>query len=267
MKMQPRTALMATIVAAVLATLAQAGLAWWRPWDPGAGGGLAFGILAAVLFGLGLAYAGRRRLRARPFGTAQRWLTVHIYGSVIAMLSVVLHTGWALPHGVMGWLLFVLAAWTTISGLVGRWLQRRIATQLSREVSYEAIFERIPALAEKLAAEADALMAGASDALERAYRGEIRPALAKPAFSFGWLSGSPSMRAQVMAPLTAARGYVSAGDGDRIETLEAIVKDKGDLDQQFALQQVLRGWLVLHVPPAFALAGMVIVHITAVIWY
>jgi hypothetical protein len=262
-----RSALIVTVAIAGVAALAQGALAWWRPWDPGAGAGLAFGILAAVLFGLGLVYAARRRLRARPFGTAQRWLAVHIYGSVIAMLSVLLHTGWSLPHGIMGWLLFLLAAWTTISGLIGRWLQRRIATQLARDVSYEAIFERIPALVEALAKEADAMMAGASEALDRAYRGEIRPSLAKPAFSFGWLSGSVAMRAQAVAPLTAARGYVAPADGDRVASLETILKDKGDLDQQFALQQVLRGWLVLHVPPAFALAGMVVVHITAAIWY
>ena len=80
----------------------------------------------------------------------------------------------------MGWLLLLLSLWTTASGLVGVWLQRHIPALLAREVSHEALYDRIPELMVTLTKEADALMAGAPDAFARTYLSDIRPG-AQPA--------------------------------------------------------------------------------------
>ena len=59
-------------------------LAWWAPWQPGRFWGLTFGTIAAALFVNAGLYPLRRRLLAWPLGTVQRWLQLHIYGSVAA---------------------------------------------------------------------------------------------------------------------------------------------------------------------------------------
>lgn len=225
------------------------------------------GNLAAALFTLGLLYGARRRLRARPFRTAKRWLDVHIYGSLAAMLIVIVHAGFSLPHGVMGWALLLLSLWTTISGVAGRWLQRELPRRLATNTTYEAIYERIPNLASALTAEADALMQGASHALMKTYQDDVRPMLLKPAPVWGWVSKGGVLRTQAQATVTAARGYAAPADKDRVTDLEAIVADKSDLDEQFALQHVMRSWLLLHVPPAFLLFGFMVIHVIAVVWY
>ena len=240
---------------------------WWWPWRPGRTGGLIFGTLAALLFVVAVVYGARRPLRARPFGTARRWLDVHIYGSVLAMVFVLLHIGFSLPSGVMGWLLLLVALWTTASGLVGVWLQRHIPALLAREVSHEALYDRIPELMVRLTQEADALMAGASETFARAYQSEIRPALSQPAPAWAWLTDLPARRSAALAPLSAARSSLAPAEEERANDLESIVRDKTDLDAQLSLQGLLRSWLLIHVPPALILIGLLIVHVAAVVSY
>ena len=183
------------------------------------------------------------------------------------MVFVLLHIGFSLPSGVMGWLLLLVALWTTASGLVGVWLQRHIPALLAREVSHEALYDRIPELMVRLTQEADALMAGASDAFARAYQSDIRPALSQPAPAWAWLTDLPARRTAALAPLSAARSSLAPTEVERANDLESIVRDKTDLDAQLTLQGLLRSWLLLHVPPALVLIGLLIVHVAAVVWY
>ena len=153
-------------------------LASSAPWSPGRFWGLIFGTLAAVVFVLDGLYPLRRRLMGWPFGTAQRWLQFHIYGGALALLFVLIHVGFSLPNGQFGWWLFGLTLWSVVSGLVGVWLQKWIPTVLASQLSVEALYDRIPEMADRLQSEADAVARGASDLLERFYSGEIRPSLA-----------------------------------------------------------------------------------------
>ena len=52
--------------------------AWMGPFSPKRGLGLVFGIVAALVFVFEMAYPYRRS-RAKPLGTARRWLQAHIY--------------------------------------------------------------------------------------------------------------------------------------------------------------------------------------------
>jgi hypothetical protein len=256
-----------TAAIAVVALVSFVAASWWWPWRPGRIGGLIFGSLAALLFVIAVLYGARRSLRARPFGSARRWLEVHIYGSVLAMAFVLLHIGFSLPSGVMGWLLLLLAVWTTASGLVGVWLQRRIPVLLAREVTHEALYDRIPELMVNLTQEADALMADASEAFARAYQSDIRPVLSQPAPALAWFTDLPARRSAALAPLGAARSSLAPAEMERANDLESIVRDKSDLDAQLTLQGLLRSWLLLHVPPALVLIGLLVVHVAAVVWY
>ncbi len=251
-------------VASLIAYLA---IAWAWPWRPGRLGGLLFGSLAAALFLNAALYPWRRRWNTRPLGTARRWLQLHVYGSTLAMLFVLLHMGFRWPAGTMGWLLFLLSAWTTITGLAGVWLQRTVPQVMSRRLTVEAIYERIPELMHALVEEADALMTGAPDTLATAYAGEIRPALATPRSSVKWLTGTPPGSQALGGAIDRLRRFATGPDKTRLDDLESIVQDKSDLDAQLSLQGLLRGWLVLHVPPAILLIGLLAVHVIAVVWH
>jgi len=252
-------------IVGLVSVIAYAAMAWAWPWRPGRIGGLVFGILAAVLFVNAALYPWRRRWQTRPLGTARRWLQLHIYGSAIAFVFVQMHIGFSLPAGTMGWLLYLLSAWTTITGLAGVWLQRAVPQALSQRFSVEAIYERIPVLMHALVDEADALMTGAPETVAAVYSGEIRPGLATPRTSVKWLTGAPPGSTS-KSSIDRLRNYAGGADRQRLDDLEAIVQDKSDLDAQLSLQGLLRGWLVLHVPPAIALIGLLAVHMIAVVW-
>jgi len=251
----------------VVSLLLYLGLAWWAPWSPGRFWGLTFGTLAALAFFVDGLYPLRRRLMGWPLGTAQRWLQFHLYGGALAFLFVLIHIGFTLPHGQFGWWLFALTAWTTLTGLVGVWLQKWIPSLLSSQLSVEALYDRIPELADRLQAEGDLVVRGASDLLERFYTGEIRPSLAWVTPSWSFLSDIRGGRERRLAPFRDVSQFVSEDDQTRLKDLETIVTEKLELDAHYSLQRALRLWLPVHLFPAMALEGLLVVHIFAVLYW
>lgn len=263
---RPSWAIRSTAIA-IVSLGGYAFLAWREPWAPGRFWGLTFGTIAAVIFLIDALYPLRRRLMARPLGTAQRWLQFHIYGGLLACLFVLVHMGFRWPGGQFGWWLFILTLWSTVSGIVGVWLQKYVPVLLANQLSVEGLYARIPEMAGRLQAEADEIVKGASDMLERVYQTDIRPSLATVTASWGFLADIRGGRDRRLAPLKNVSQFVAEGERGRLDDLQAIVTEKLELDAQYSLQRVLRAWLVLHVPPALVLTGLVAAHIAAVLFF
>jgi hypothetical protein len=232
-----------------------------QPWDPGRSAGLLFGIAASCLYLVDLLYPIRRKLLAFPLGNAQTWIQLHIYGGFLAFVFVLVHEDFRWPAGTMGWLLLSLSAWATLSGLIGVWLQKWIPVLLASGLQVEALFERIPELIEKSLAEADALMAGASEVLERFYSEDVRPALAGVDSSWGYLTDVRSGRDRRLEPFSRISRFLAEEERPRLEDLKAVYTEKLELDAQYSLQRILRGWVVIHVPSSLLLFGLMIFHI------
>jgi hypothetical protein len=230
------------------------------PWSPKKGLGLAFGFLATLLFVFEMAYPWRRS-RARPLGTAKAWIQAHIYLGVLAFVAVVVHSDLSWPRGSMGWALLVLSLWTTVSGLAGVFLQKWIPATLSENLRVEALYERIPALVASRLAEADALMAGASDLLARFYRTEARKLIETVRPSWSFLLDIRGGRDRALEPFRRMGQFVDAEEKKKLDDLVSIYIEKVELDAQYSLQGILRRWLVWHVPPAALLMAAVVVHI------
>ena len=241
--------------------------AWWSPWSPGRFWGLVFGGAAAAVFVVDALYPLRRRLMGWPFGTAQRWLQFHLYGGALAALFVLIHVGFRLPNGPFGWWLLTLTAWTTATGLAGVWLQKWIPAVLAGQLGVEAIYERIPALAARLQAEADEIVRGSSDVLDRFYTSQVRTSLAGVAPSWSFLADVRGGRERRLAPLRDVGRFLSGDDRDRLRNLEAIVAEKTELDAHYSLQRALRLWLPLHLVPAMLLMGLLAAHVAAVLYF
>ena len=241
------------VAAAVFAAL--------RPWEPGRGAGLAYGASAATLFLLDALYPLRRKLLGFPFGSAQRWTQAHIYGGVLAFLFVVIHQGFRWPSGTMGWLLLVLSFWAAVSGLAGVWLQKWVPAMMASGLRVEALLERIPELIEKLRDEAAALVKGSSEMLEHFYRDDVEPAMAGVEASWDYLVDVRSGQERRLAPFVRLTPFLAEEERPRLEELKVIFTEKLELDAQYSLQRILRGWVVLHVPPSVLLFGLMLFHI------
>lgn len=262
---QPRN-LKLTLVVCVLLLLVYPVGSYFQAWSPKRGLGLIFGFLAALLFIFEMLYPYRRS-RARPLGTAKAWIQAHVYFGAIAFLAVFLHNGLRLPQGGLGWWLVILAGWTTITGLLGVWLQKWIPAALSEGLRVEALYERIPELVEGLVKEADALVEDASDVLERFYRTEVRRSLGKLAPSWGFLLDVRAGRERAIEPFRRMQQFVDASEKEKVDDLMTLYTEKMELDAQYSVQAILRRWLVLHVPTAGLLMGLMVIHVFTWLWY
>jgi hypothetical protein len=262
---EPRN-LKLTALLSVLMLLAYLVASYLRPWSPKRGMGLVFGIVATVFFLFEMAYPWRRP-KAWVLGTAKRWLQAHVYLGFLALLAVLLHGGLAIPKGTQGVWLLALTVWTTATGLLGVLLQKWIPVALSENLRVEALYDRIPALVAGLVEEADALMKGTSDVLDRFYRTEARPLLARLRPSAAFFLDVRGGRDRALEPFRRISQFVDAAEKDKINDLMAIYVEKVELDAHYSLQGVLRRWLVLHVPPAAALMALMVVHIVGWLVY
>jgi len=200
-------------------------------------------------------------------GTVQQWLQLHIYGSAIALLLVFIHIGFRWPGGAFGWSLLILTVWSVATGLVGVVLQKWVPVLITRNLTVEAIYERIPELSANLAAEAAAVVPGAAEALTRTYEDEIRPLMAAPAPRWGYLFDIRHARVRQLEPLTRIEPFVDGADCDKLRELKAVLNEKLDLDVLMSLQRVLRAWLVTHIPAAMLLLGLLVVHVFSVVYF
>jgi hypothetical protein len=262
---KPRN-LHATLIAAGVFLVLYVLGAWLAVWSPKRGFGLVFGILATLIFLFEIAYPARRG-RAKPLRSAQDWLQAHVYLGALAFLAVLVHAGFRWPSGLMGWLLLLLSLATTVSGLVGVYLQKRIPLRLAEGLTVEALYERIPSLVDKLRGEADDLTSSASDELARFYRSKVRPALARVSRSRRYWWDVRAGREAALEELRRMSQFVAPEEKELLEDLTKIYTEKLELDAHFTLQGLLRSWLWIHVPPAGLLMGLVAIHVFTWVWY
>lgn len=240
-------------------------LSWLGPWQPGRFWGLTYGSFAAAIFVLDALYPLRRRLLSWPLGTAQRWLQLHIYGGLLAGLFIFIHVGFELPAGRMGWWLLLLSLWVIGTGIFGVLLQKWLPTVITGNLSVEAIYDRIPEMVGRLEKEADALLAGCSEALEQVYMAEIRPRLAAPEPAWSYIVNLRAGRDRRLAPITDMEPFIEEQDRERLADLTTIVNEKLELDLHLSIQRALKYWIYLHLPPAIVLMGLLTVHVFAVV--
>jgi hypothetical protein len=61
--------------------------------------------------------------------------------------------------------------------------------------------------------------------------------------------------------------YLDEAGRAKLGALVDLVRQKFELDAHASLQRALKGWLVLHVPPAMLLMGLLAVHVLAVLLF
>lgn len=238
---------------------------------PGNSWSLAYGIAAALLLTIAGAYGLRRRMMKTAtrlgIGSASSWLAVHIYGSLLFLLLVLMHSGFALPTGwINGWL-WGLSLWTVASGLLGIALQRWIPRLLTSGLSVEAHYDRIPELTADIAERAEKAAAEGSAPIRELYGRVVAPELAAPRrrlLYFLDITGGIHAKLKEFRYLST---FLSDDERRSLEQLETLYRTKLELDAHLTLQQPLRWWLYAHLPVAILLFGFLILHLVSVFLY
>lgn len=234
---------------------------------PGNLWGLGYGVGALVLLLLAGAYPARRRMPRLGPGSAHAWLQLHIYGGALFLLLLLAHSAFRLPHGWLGWGLWLGGIWTAAAGLWGLTVQKWVPRMLTSGLSIEANYARIPALVESIRVKAEGLVESSSDTVQKAYQKEWSDLLSRPRARLIYLMDVSGGLRHHLKSFDHFRRFLAADDRSKWDELRELLQAKFELDAHFTLQRLLRWWLYLHVPVSVILLVLVGFHVFSVLYY
>lgn len=259
----PRIFAAAGVVSVVaFAWLARSGL------EPGSSAGVGFGVAAAALLLVVMLYSVRRSVPGvRSLGPARPYLEAHLYGGLLFLLLVLMHTGFGLPSGALNVTLWLVAIWVVASGLVGLALQAWLPRLLEAETSLEAHLERIPELVEEVRGRADQAARDAGRRVESFYDRELAPEMAAPPPGPGVLLARGRSLRRRAREFTHLERMVEPEAVPALEELRRLHRTKLDLDLHHTLQRTLRVWLYLHLPLGIVLLALFGLHLFFILYF
>jgi hypothetical protein len=273
-----------TLVFTAVASLAYASYVASSPYGPSGGSwpGLFFGILGTIFMVLAGLLAARKKVRTWRIGSAQVWMRMHIWLSLMAVPCIWFHSGFHLGGGLTT-LLMILFYIVIASGIVGLILQQFLPATMTQRVPLETIHFQIEHVASGLAADAYEQVASVTGPIAEAaeeqerLRGEEEIVKLRPGY---WKTVARLRPAETPAPeandlkafyLSSVRPYVRGiGKGplpdfqallrrapeewlSRVEKLQAICEEVRQLAVQKRLHALLHNWLFFHAPVSFAM--------------
>jgi hypothetical protein len=273
-----------TLVFTAVASLAYASYVASTPYGPSGGSwpGLFFGILGTTFMVLAGLLAARKKVRTWRIGSAQVWMRMHIWLSLMAVPCIWFHSGFELG-GALTTLLMVLFYIVIVSGIVGLILQQFLPAMMTQRVPLETVHFQIDHVVSGLAADAYEQVASVTGPIAEAaeeqerLRGEeeivklrpgywksvarLRPAEAPDAEasdlkSFYLASVRPYVRGTGKGPAPDFQPLLRRAPEEwlsRIEKLQAICEEVRQLAVQKRLHGLLHNWLFFHAPVSFAM--------------
>ena len=220
-----------------------------------------------LLFGLVLAlvlYSLRKRLPFLPKGTSIDWLRFHVSAGLLAVVLFGLHIGLRIPNGPLEVTLALLYAAAVVSGLVGLLLSRVMPRRLAAR-GEEVIFEHIPDMRKRLRENIEDLVARApsgepSRLLTDFHERRLASFLDGPRNYWGHLFASTRSCQALLTDFAVLERRLGERERESTEELRTLIRDKDDLDCQESLQGTLKYWLFIHIPLAYSLLILSLVH-------
>ncbi len=241
---------------------------WTSEVRPDSVWGLSYGVAASLLMGGALLLGLRRRtMRASSrfrLGSSRGWLLFHVYGGLLFLLLVLMHSGFRLPDGVVTWWLLGLSVVTVASGLVGVGLQQWIPRALSSGLSLEILHDRIPDLVAEIRERAETLIESCDEPVRALYAKRMAPLLENPIrrpIYFIDITGGIQAR---LKDFSFLRPFLSADQQAKVGELEDLFRAKLEVDAHATLQRVLRLWLYSHIPVSLLLLVFLVLHLYSV---
>lgn len=209
-------------------------------------------------------FNARKKIPFVPLLPASWWMQTHIYLGLFSAWLFVLHTGARLPRGNLEIGVWTLFIGVTFSGIAGLWLSRWAPARLT-EHGENLIFERIPMLRAQVRADAQKLaidsVAGANsstiadffEARLQAYFADVRH------IPSHWI-GSRRNLIILIEEINSLDRYLSAPEREIMGKITDLVRTKDNLDFQYSIQALLKGWLFVHIPLTYSLLLTGAVH-------
>lgn len=283
--------LIATAAATAAATAGYVVYARSEPYGPSGGSwpGLAFGVAGTVCMVVPALLAARKKVRTLRIGSAQLWMKLHIWLSLLAVPLIWFHSGfgWGGPLTTTLMALFYVV---TLSGIFGLIVQQFVPAMLTARVPLEALSSQLDRVLEGLRLSAYEIVASVTGPLVEA--AEEQQALAaeearQKARPGDWkavtrLRAAPApeagaeilrgfylreirpflldRRRRVAPDLRVLRAECPAEWQGKVEHLAQICEEARQLALQERLHRLLHGWLFVHAPLSLLLLVLAAFH-------
>lgn len=234
--------------------------------------GLLYGTLGLVLIVVLMYFGVRKRSYKSSWGTVEGWLRGHIYLGLVAVVIVLLHSGWRFdnPVAVAALLLFLADC---ASGLWGAVLYTVLPSELSAEKTHlnsRDLSDQINDLGLSMAR----LASGKSETFRRICTDLLEAE--RPGYFAGWRCLSRRYLEKRLAQDPAGVfdsyvGRVAPDEQAELTQLLGLAHQRNDLHDSLIRRQrrlnLLSAWLYLHVPLSFALLIAVAAHVIGFFYY
>lgn len=257
------------VIAAILAYGVEVQGGWVR--HGGSAFGLAYGVIAALLVFVLLAFGVRKRWYRSTLGTLDGWLQSHIGLGLVVVVVVLLHSGWRFHDALATttlWVLMVVVA----SGLFGARAYASVPRRLSAvesNLTPREISDELNRLARVMAR----LASSGSPALVRIFQRLM--AGATPGRFAGWRllfaaggAQGPGEDSRAHAQLLAS---VSEVERPVLRQLLVLWRQHREMYLRLRAQEryrkLLQAWLFLHLPLSILLLVLLILHIIFALYY
>jgi hypothetical protein len=194
-------------------------------------------------------------------------LQYHIYAGWLALALFLLHIRFRLPQGLLENIIFVLFILVTLVGNLGLWLTRILPSRLTSRGG-NIIFERIPMLRENLHQDVKILIESVpeinSKIIAEFYDDHLRFFFEKQRNFWLHIIGSIRPRMILLEKIESYKRYLSSEEKEIFNEIAESVCQKDDLDYQYTLMSLLKGWLFIKIPLAYIFSIFIILHVVLV---
>ena len=213
----------------------------------------------------------RKKLSVLPLANSSTWLNLHLPAGFLAVGIFWLHTGAHWPAGFYEKFLTLLFYLTVVTGIVGLIIQRSFPQRLTQSGG-EFIFERIPLEIISIQEQAKDLLLTCArqtrrDTLATQYLEHLDWYFQQPRFFVHHLLGSKKGETWIRQQCLNIELVLNPQERTYLQKIFALANAKKSIDFHFALQTVLKCWLMFHLPLAAALVTVALWHLIVVYVY
>jgi hypothetical protein len=229
-----------------------------------ASGWILFGILAFLAL-----FSARKRLPFLPLAPASFWFLLHSIGGFLVLFLFWLHTGGIGAKGFYGQVLTVLFYVTSVSGILGLIIEKIFPRQLTCSGA-EVIYERIPEELAEIRQEVESQVLKCTEetgsgTLAEHYLETLRWYFQKPRFFINNVFGSHLSQHWVRQQCMILERFLNEKERLYLDRVYNLAEKKRKIDFHYALQTVLKTWLLVHIPFAGAVMAMVLWHLILIL--
>ncbi|HEY7556653.1 MAG TPA: hypothetical protein VIH18_17770 [Candidatus Binatia bacterium] len=234
--------------------------------------GLVYGSIGLILVLVLMSYGARKRAYRSSWGSVEGWLQAHIYLGLVALVTVLLHSGFRFQN-IVAIAAFVLLLLVTLSGVWGVVLYAVIPPKLSATNSNLTIVN-ISGQINELGRSMAALALGKSAPFQQIHANLL--AVERAGYLAAWRCLSRHYLEKRLAQDPAGSfdhyvGSVPPEEQTELAQLLALAHQRNDLHDSLIRRQryvnLMGAWLYLHVPLSFALLVAVAAHVIVFFYY